>query len=63
MLGAIRWSNFCSDHCKWGGTLYPGVFYFLFVLHTKSATTNNNQTGLNDIIYESPFSRDSNDIK
>ena len=38
---------------------YVLVFFLLFVFQTKSATTNNHQTGLRDESYLSPFRRDS----
>ena len=38
-------------------------FFLLFAFHAKSGTTKNDRTGLSDISYKSPFSRDSNDIK
>ena len=45
--------------------MYSGVlvFFLLFVFQAKSGTTNNDQTGLGDISYLSPFSRDLDDIK
>ena len=33
------------------------------IVHAKSATTKNHRTGLSDISYLSPFSRDSNDFQ
>ena len=44
--------------------MYSGVLAFLlFVFQAKSGTTNNDRTGLGDISYLSPFSRDLDDIK
>ena len=37
--------------------------FFSFVFHAKSATINNHQTGLSDLSFQRPFSRDSNHIK
>ena len=39
------------------------IFLKLFVFYAKSATTKNHRTGLSDISYLSPFSRDSNDFQ
>ena len=39
------------------------VLVFSFCFHAKSGTTNNHRTGLSDISYGSPYSRDSNHIK
>ena len=38
-------------------------FSFCFVFHAKPGTINNDRTGLSDILYLSPFSRDLNHIK
>ena len=38
-------------------------FVFDFYFPRKSGSTNKDWTGLSDISYCSPFSRDSNDIK
>ena len=48
-----------------GGSVVFGWFNFsqFFVFHSKSGTANNHRTGLSDISYYSPFSRNSDDIK
>ena len=39
------------------------LVFFCFVFHAKPGTINNDRTGLSDILYLSPFSRDLNHIK